>query len=430
MARTERQSAAPSRGGVTPAQLREAERGLRLILAATFPPVWIAQNVREVLAEANADYVAFVRDHGPARNPTGWLIERARLRALNLVARENRRSGPPLESVIGSTRDPEPTPEETALERDRHRRIADALSELPEKERKLLALVYFEGRSIRGAGRLLGWGKSNADYHHKEAMRRLRALVGPRDLLSPALVGLLARATALHEDRRSPLGGIANRLSALAEDLTDLVAGAAGSASRNAGEAIRRAVPFADTGTAAVSGGGAGRLIAQCGALATAVICSAIVVSSPPVDQVLPHPHSGSEERRPGRSDERSGGQESSPPIPTPSTAPSAEEASRSSAAARSEEASRIERRHRRRARRRRRRRTKIARARRARKAKARARASRAKRNESIEAPEEVAPEVTEPAPETETVVPEAEPAPPSPPPPATGAQTRGEFGL
>jgi hypothetical protein len=62
----------------------------------------------------------------------------------------------------------------------------------------------------------------------------------------------------------------------------------------------------------------------------------------------------------------------------------------------------------------------KIGRARRARKVRT-AKASKAKRNENVEAPE--APEA--PAPETEVVVPEAQS-----PPPATGGQTRQQFGL
>jgi RNA polymerase sigma factor (sigma-70 family) len=420
MARTERERAARPRGA-TPAELREAERGLRAVLAPTFSARWIAQNLRDLLNQANVEYAEWLRDHRPASNPPGWLVQRARWRALDLVERENRQAGPPLDSVVHSAEDPEPTPEEAVLERDRHRRIAEAMSHIPEKDRRLLALVYGEGHSIRAAGRLLGWGKSSADSHHAEAMKRLRALIGPRELLSPSLVGLAAQAAALR-DRPGLLRGIGARVSAALQDLVDPVARTVGSASRSVGEAARRSLPFTDAGATAASGGGAGRLLAQCGALAGAAICSAIIVSSPPVEQVLPlHPPraTGVEAGR--------GQRRVVSPAPTPSAAPGLEEASRSSAVARSEEARRIERRRerrRRRARERRRRRARIAHARRARKERARAKAARVRRNESIATPEEVTPEVSEPAPEVEA--PEVESAPP----PATGEQTRQEFGL
>ncbi len=425
MARTEKERAARPRGA-TPAQLREAERGLRLVLAPTFSARWIAQNLRDLLNQANVEYAEWLGEHSPASNPPGWLVQRARWRALDLVERENRQAGPALDSVIHSAEDPEPTPEETLLEHDRHRRIAEALSRIPEKDRRLLALVYYEGHSIRAAGRLLGWGKSNADSRHAEAMKRLRALVGPREFLSPSLVGLVAQAATLR-DQRGPLGGITNRVSAAVQDFADLVARTLGSTTRSAGDAARRALPFTDAGSAAASGGGAGRLIAQCGALVTAAICSAIIVSSPPVEQVvLPVHHPGPTEAGPGSSAARSGGPASSGASDTGNAAPPIEDASRS-ATARSEEARRIERRRERRrhrVRKRKRRRAKIAAERRARKEAATARAARARRNESIEAPEEVTPEASEPAPEIEA--PEVEAAPP----PATGEQTRQEFGL
>jgi hypothetical protein len=327
--------------------------------------------------------------------------------------------------VIHTAEDPEPTPEETLLEHDRHRRIAEALSKIPEKDRKLLALVYYEGHSIRAAGRLLGWGKSNADTRHAEAMKRLRALVGPREFLSPSLVGLVAQAATLR-DRRGLLGGIANRVSAGVQDFADLFTRWVGTATRNAGEAARRAVPFTDAGTAAASGG-AGRAIAQCGALATAAICSAILLAPAEqgLDAVLPHHHSSAPQgHESGSSGEPPVTAGPNTPTPTPNPSPRAEELSRSPGPTRSE-LRRRRKQARRRRNRKRRHRAKIAQAHRIRQVRE-ARASEARRNESIEAPEEAAPAVSERAPEPEPVVPETESAPP----PATGTQTRQEFGL
>lgn len=423
MARSQKQSTARPRGAA-PAQLREAERGLRQVLALDFSAPWIAQNLHDLLNQANVEYAEWLGEHGPASNPPGWLIQRGRWRALNLAKREGRQSAPPLDSVIHSAEDPEPTPEDAVLDRDRNRRIEQALSNIPEKDRKLIALVYYEGHSIRAAGRLLGLGKSNADKHHARTMKRLEALLGPRDLLAPAPIGLAAQAMALRDREGRLVGGIARRISASAQDLAAFVARTFSSANGGAEEAARRAAPLTDAGTAA-GAGGAGRAFAQCGALATAAICSVLVVSSPPVEQALSHHQSGSAEsegRPPGA---RSNGEVSSANVEAP-----IETTARSSAAARTEEARRIERRRRHRAgraaARRQRRRARISRARHLRKAaaKAKAKATREKRIERIEAPEEAAPEVTEAAPET--VVPEETET--SPPPPATGPQTREEF--
>jgi RNA polymerase sigma factor (sigma-70 family) len=424
VARTEKERASSPIHGLTPTQLREAERGLKQVLAATFAPRWITENLRDLLNEASAEYVEWLRDHRPPPNPAGWLVERGRWRALDLVNRENRRSGPPIDSVIHLVEDPAPSPEDALLQRDRQRRIADALSHIPERDRNLLALVYYEGHSIRAAGRLLGWGKSTADSHHAEAMRRLRALVGERELLSPALVGLAAQAMVLR-DRTRLVGGIANRLSAAAQDFADLVGRSVGAVTRGAEGAAQRTAPLTDTGSAAISGG-AGRALAQCGALAA--ICGALLLSPAGhgIEAVIsPHRSLPTPAPELRRHREPSAATDTTP-TPTLAPSPRAVELSRSPGPTRSEL-----RRQRRQARRRRQRhREKIARARRADRVRE-AKARRAKRNETIEAPVEEAPaeeapaEVIEPAPETEPS-PEVESAPP----PATGGQTRQEFGL
>jgi hypothetical protein len=335
--------------------------------------------------------VEWLREHRAPPNPTGWLVERGRWRALDLVNRENRRSGPPIDSVIHLVEDPAPTLEDALLERNRRRWIADALSHIPERDRKLLALVYYEGRSIRAPGRLLGWGKSSADSHHAEAMERLRVLVGERELLSPALVGLAAQAIVLH-DRTPRVGGIANRLSAAAQDFADLAARSVGTVTRGADGTARRAAPLTNTGTAAISVG-AGRALAQCGALAA--ICAALLLSPAGhgVEAALSPHHPAptpARERRPA--------DEPPPPTAAPAPAPTLVPSPRAVELSRSPGRTRLESRRRARALRRRRR-EKIARARRARKA----RASRVKRNENIEAAEQ---EAVEPTPEVEAPTP------------------------
>lgn len=53
------------------------------------------------------------------------------------------------------------------------------MSLLPERERMLLTLCYYDGMSIRAAGQQAGWGKSAADRHHRAALEKLTALLNP-----------------------------------------------------------------------------------------------------------------------------------------------------------------------------------------------------------------------------------------------------------
>jgi RNA polymerase sigma factor (sigma-70 family) len=165
---------------VTPLQLRDAERTFRLMLRK-FPPVWVAENASDLLAQANVEYAEWLRDRPPARNPVGWLLTCAYRRALNLWDKQRRRpASAPLDHVFHLADKSTLTPEEQVLDRDLRERLRAALEHLPDKERKLLELVYYGGFSVREAGRKLGWQKSAADRHHRAALAKLEAFVGDR----------------------------------------------------------------------------------------------------------------------------------------------------------------------------------------------------------------------------------------------------------
>jgi RNA polymerase sigma factor (sigma-70 family) len=168
---------------ITPAELREAERTLKVMLGPKFPSLWIAEHAQEVLGQAHVEYQVWMESNGPARSPVGWLCTCAYRRALNIRDSERRRPIlDPLDTVFHLPDEQTPTPEQEAIDRDRQEHLCAAMSHLPEKEIKLLALVYFDKNSIREAGRKLGWQKSAADRHHDTAMEKLRAQVGHLDL--------------------------------------------------------------------------------------------------------------------------------------------------------------------------------------------------------------------------------------------------------
>ena len=165
---------------ITPEELREAERGIKPMLARKFSATWIATNMEDLLGQANIEYMDWLKDNPPASNPVGWLLNCARWRALNLRDSETRKPRTAsLDSVIHLADTSAPTPEQQILTRDSLARVHQALSYLPDKERKLLTLVYFEGYSVREAGES-DWQKSAADRHHAAALKKMHALTRER----------------------------------------------------------------------------------------------------------------------------------------------------------------------------------------------------------------------------------------------------------
>ena len=169
---------------VTDDQLREAERGLRRLLhAKRFRREWIEQHVPEIMSQARTDFAARLAAER-VEDTVSLLVVIAYRRSLKLVTAE--RSQPKvtsIEDVFHLADEGTPTPEEEALDHDRHRRLVKAMGHLPEREQMLLALVYFEEMPLQEAGRKLGWAKASATRHHQAALEKLKALVGDRSLL-------------------------------------------------------------------------------------------------------------------------------------------------------------------------------------------------------------------------------------------------------
>lgn len=282
--------------GVTPAELREAERGFTLMLRKKFSAVWIAENARDVLGQANMEYAEWLENNPPARNPVGWLLTCAYRRAQNLLDSQTRKpSEASLEAVFHLPDEATPSPEQQALDHDRQKRLREALSFLPEKECKLLALIYFEDHSIREAGRKVGWQKSAADRHHNWALEKLRALVGDdRSLLSPATVGLAAWGVARGEGHRPFAAAVDAALAPAREAFaigTEIVTVRA----QRFADLWRRLSPFTDPTSAAATSGG-GRVVGACGVALATVVCGVAASGVVPTvgSGIAPHSHKAS----------------------------------------------------------------------------------------------------------------------------------------
>jgi RNA polymerase sigma factor (sigma-70 family) len=244
--------------------LREAEQGFAAMLRRKrFTQIWIAEHAEDLLGQARKEYAEWLARGRPEDNPVGWLIHCAWRRTQNLLESERRKPRPSsIEEVFHLADEGMPTPEESVLDAERAGRMREAMRHVPDKERALLALVYFEDMTIRDAGQRLGWGKSSADRHHRAALDRLGALLGDRALLG-AEVGLAA-SIALAGKRETPqlpvdCGGAVEHLQRAAEALA-----------HRATELWRKLLPLGEPASAAAAGN-AGRIAGACGTAAAAL---------------------------------------------------------------------------------------------------------------------------------------------------------------
>jgi RNA polymerase sigma factor (sigma-70 family) len=299
-------------------QLESAERGFRQLLRRKrFSPGFLERHAGELLAKARLEYSQHVADGGEVRNPAGWIVHCAWRRTQNLLEQEGR--APTLVSIDNgrAAAKESKTPEEAALESDRCRRLQAAVERLPPEERKVIALTYFEGMSVREVGRALGWDKCKADRRHHAALKRLRKLLGVEDIDALGIeVGIAAWASvAVAHGARARIGhaveaavnSAGHSIAALAVRGQDLA---------------RRAL----TGGAAEPGvgpavGGAARAAGVCGAAAIACVATGLVGPGVGGVDILAGQHH--EQRRPARhAPSTPASAEASPAVPSLAPAP------------------------------------------------------------------------------------------------------------
>jgi RNA polymerase sigma factor for flagellar operon FliA len=81
---------------------------------------------------------------------------------------------------------PEESPLARCLEGEQRQQVMDAMEELPEKERLVVTLYYFEELTMREIGQALGVVESRVSQIHSMALKRLRGVMGvaerPREI--------------------------------------------------------------------------------------------------------------------------------------------------------------------------------------------------------------------------------------------------------
>jgi RNA polymerase sigma-70 factor (ECF subfamily) len=111
-----------------------------------------------------------------------WLIVRARTRAIDRL-RAVRRKGVALSASAGSSQvapvDPAPSPGDLAADR---LEVAAALGALPEAERRVLELAYWEGLTQTEIAERLGQPLGTVKTRIRQALGRLRDIVRRRQV--------------------------------------------------------------------------------------------------------------------------------------------------------------------------------------------------------------------------------------------------------
>lgn len=251
-------------------ELEAARRGFeQLLRRKRFSRAFLNRHAADLLAKARLEYTQHVAEGGEVRNPAGWIIHCAWRRTQNLLEQEGR--APQVLSIDSGVAfaNESATPEQEVLTSDRYRQLQAALEQLPHEERKVVALTYFEGMSVREVGRTLKWDKCKADRRHRAALERLRDLLGVTDIDALQIeIGIVAWAS---------IGagvGTRPRLPASIGTAFDSIAAAAGRGQ----ELARRLL----TGGAAEPGmapaiSGAARTAGVCGAAAVACVATGLV---------------------------------------------------------------------------------------------------------------------------------------------------------
>lgn len=161
-------------------ELEEARLGfIQFLRRKRFSPQFIESHGDDLFATAALEYSRKLAEGEEIESPAGWLITCAWRRTKSQLEAEGRR--PHLVSVDSGAQVADETsrdPEEAVLDEDRFRKVREAVDQLSVDQRRLLALSYFEGLTVREAGRALQWHSSKAQRAHEGARRKLHDLLG------------------------------------------------------------------------------------------------------------------------------------------------------------------------------------------------------------------------------------------------------------
>jgi RNA polymerase sigma factor (sigma-70 family) len=245
----------------------------QLLRRKRFSARFIEANAEDLLARARFEYSRALAGGAEIHSPPGWIIHCAWRRTQNLLEAESKQPNFVSTEMAGAIEDTAaPTPEAAAICEERARRIEVAVAQLSADQRTLIELSYFEGMSVREAGRFLNWHASKAQRCHEAALRRLRELLGVEDAGALAIeIGLAAWVAVSGE------GSVGVHLPGI-DALLAAGERARGGVWRRAHDLARRFVlgGGGESG-GAMAAGGAARTAGACGAAAVACLASGVI---------------------------------------------------------------------------------------------------------------------------------------------------------
>jgi RNA polymerase sigma factor (sigma-70 family) len=150
---------------------------LQLLRRKRMSPQFIEREAEDLFAQACFEYSRRLAEGEQIRNPDAWIVTCGWHRTVGLLETRDWRPRMVSTERVGELDEDEGTPEQEFLTEDRYRKVREAVERLPDHQRRLLALSYFEGESVREAARRLGWTASKAQRAHETARRRLHRLL-------------------------------------------------------------------------------------------------------------------------------------------------------------------------------------------------------------------------------------------------------------
>lgn len=239
---------------------------LRYLRRKRFSPRFIDEHAEDLFGQACLEFSRKLTQGVEIENPPGWLIECAWRRTKSKL--EAQESAPRVVSTEQSgpvSDEPDTNPEDIFLDRDRMRKVREAVQQLSADERHLLALSYFEGLSVREAARHLDWHTSKAQRTHKRARRQLHELLGVKSSDDLEVEIGLAAYASIAAEASTPGAGVLERAADGFASLKQQVADGAGQFKQHATSAYYRTVD--PTPLAAARPGAVATVVAGCIAL-------------------------------------------------------------------------------------------------------------------------------------------------------------------
>lgn len=160
---------------LAPEILRGAELALRHKLRRRFSADFVDRHADDILAQAAKEYAVAVERGDTIYNPGGFIVDVGYKRALDAINKEQR--SPAMDDIDEaiSLADPHsPQPLEELEEKEERSQLYEAVSHLEPDERRVIALVFFEGLSSREAAKPLGTSESTALRRLRSAQTKLR----------------------------------------------------------------------------------------------------------------------------------------------------------------------------------------------------------------------------------------------------------------